>query len=461
MGLIELVFSGFVCLASLWLARGAIANPRNICTDDLAILFTGAFMGLGPWLSASTNHWRLRFEEPRILIAVYSACLLYMVGIAIGRKAGGLGSDAVNLKELWARAIGVPAAAALFLEISIWIFRLYVGARYGVFFSGSATSERMLSLPYGVVIIGNLIGVISLATLAWCALVVISPSVRSKKVVAYLVLTSQIAGAFLQGRRWLLLVVVFIALAAVINKAHAAKISFRRSAAVLGTIIVCLFLIQVFLTFRSVYYLHGDAQDPFEDLSISARESIGLRDSPEEKENNMANISARALFTNDFLCRIVGRQQQIYPMYGKAFAADFVWAIPSALFPFKKTWMATEQMIEQHYGLPIQDASSTWIAYGYADGGLAGAILVGCIFGYVCRIVEIWAVRHIKRNSFLAAVFVGGLISLAWNVESSPSDLWIFLRNAVLLGGIVMLLPKAQRGRAMNAPTMEARELKK
>ena len=112
-------------------------------------------------------------------------------------------------------------------------------------------------------------------------------------------------------------------------------------------------------------------------------------------------------------------------MRGQVFAAALVSTIPRFLWPDKErvmsaeTWQV-EELIEEHFGLPLVDMASTVLTHGYADGGVLGVILYMAGFGLALGFCERFLGGARSALLGLAAYAMG--MSLAVQVEGNVTD---------------------------------------
>jgi len=126
-------------------------------------------------------------------------------------------------------------------------------------------------------------------------------------------------------------------------------------------------------------------------------------------------------------------------MGGRVFLTAVLAAVPRALWPGKEQLMATEtwqveELIEEHFGLPIFDMASSVLAHGYADGGLLGVVLYMALQGAVLGVCDRRA--GTSRCALLGlcayALGVGTAVQVEMNVTS------ILVTGRYLLGLLLL-----------------------
>jgi len=118
-----------------------------------------------------------------------------------------------------------------------------------------------------------------------------------------------------------------------------------------------------------------------------------------------------------------------------------------------ETWQV-EELIEEHFGLPIVDMASTVLTHGYADGGLLGVLIYMVLLGSFLGVCE----RSLgaSRSSILGVYVYALGLATAIQVEGDVTDLFTIGRLiAVLL--LVNWLAGHRIERWVTAPRSHAR----
>jgi hypothetical protein len=148
------------------------------------------------------------------------------------------------------------------------------------------------------------------------------------------------------------------------------------------------------------------------------------------------NVHRRSRFL-DLLLDVMAAQGEGAPvMAGAALRAAAVATVPRAIWGGKEQLMASgiwhvEDLVQEHYGLPIVDMASTVITHGYADGGLPGAVLYMALLGVLLGVCERAGGR--SRSSLLGLWVYGLGASLAIQVEANVTDLFAVGRVIAVL----------------------------
>jgi hypothetical protein len=142
----------------------------------------------------------------------------------------------------------------------------------------------------------------------------------------------------------------------------------------------------------------------------------------------------------DLLVDVMAAHDRGVPfMGGRVFLAALVATIPRAIWPGKERLMATqswqvEELIEEHFGLPIVDMASTVLTHGYVDGGLLGVLIYMAFLGGFLGVCE----RSLgaSRSSFLGVYVYALGLATAIQVEGDVTNLFAFGR----LIGVLLLV---------------------
>ena len=115
-------------------------------------------------------------------------------------------------------------------------------------------------------------------------------------------------------------------------------------------------------------------------------------------------------------------------MGGQVLVAALAAAVPRAFWPGKEQVMATEtwqveELIEQHFGLPILDMASSVLTHGYADGGVTGVVLYMMFLGIVLGCCE--GRLRTSRCALLGAYVYTLGVGMAVQVEANVTDVLV------------------------------------
>jgi hypothetical protein len=204
-----------------------------------------------------------------------------------------------------------------------------------------------------------------------------------------------------------------------------------------------------------------------QDVLPDALATFDLRRSFAESGGYVENVRQRSQIL-DLLVDIMAAHRDGAPfMGGKVLVAALVAVTPRALWPGKERLMATEtwqveELIEEHFGLPLFDMASTVLAHGYADGGLVGVVLYMALLGAVLGVCERKA--GTARCALLGLYAYALGMGTAIQVEANVTDIFAVVRVlAVLLAAdwlagrpIERWVTDARRRAPLRRPAWEA-----
>jgi hypothetical protein len=167
------------------------------------------------------------------------------------------------------------------------------------------------------------------------------------------------------------------------------------------------------------------------DVIPNALASFDLRKSFGADSPYVANVRQRSNIS-DLLVDVMAAHDRGVPfLRGRVFLTALVAAVPRALWPGKERLLATEtwqveELIQQHFGLPIFDVASTVLTHGYADGGLLGVLLYMAGLGAVLGLCE----RRVgaSRCAVLGLCVYALGVAMAVQVEANVTDVLVIGR---------------------------------
>ena len=328
----------------------------------------------------------------------------------------------------WVKSEG-PSIRSLSLAVtvlvSLWVSRFYIGADYGMIFSGSANEEAVLELPYWLSTGASMIAMLGGGALIIVTVVLARHGARW----LLIVVSAELAWGFVSGGRreltFLVIVVLWIAWQARLLRLPA-LVGLLTMGAVLLYSVTPLFLVVRDANFD--YLRQGTP--PFDALKYAivdgyARCGVGIDCLDLARENVEARTSV-----SEFSKSIVDAVENGYGFLGGAgILHSLSWAIPSAIFP--KPDLMTEQFLQASFGLPLVDDAISVPALAYADLGLLGCVLAGAC---VALFVKAFARLAMKQSNMLLKVsMLFALVRILWSIEIDPLAFAILLRDSLLL----------------------------
>jgi len=443
----ELILATIIIAFTLIASRRAILYPAGINLLDIVLIFTGIYFGFGPWVAFIYGGGRFIYDmylppEPvSLLLKAYLVIGLYMLGLwcmrwfAVNSKKSKLlrsGSrDRFSLIELFRQYRMIKWQLVATIMGLIWFLRVIIGLRYGIWFSGTATMERVLGMPYYIVIFNQLSVIMAMGILVWGSTSFWTDRRLFIRFTAAAVLLSEFCWAFVKGRRWILIWFVFVFLGFLASKR---KLKLKNVIVVLLVVVFAFQLVfPFFLGVRRFYsIMEGKSRNPivrFAKAVVLAYENHDTALTGIHSEN----LRARPLFLRRFICRICEGLNKEPPMMGTVLLRTFESAIPHMIFPGKRAKLPAEQLIQEHFNYRLADTAASWPAVGCAEFGLPGGFIIGLFVGLFIICAERWSRAILIRHPFVALSFIGGLIVRLVNVEDVPTSSWVLCRNVLVM----------------------------
>jgi hypothetical protein len=121
-------------------------------------------------------------------------------------------------------------------------------------------------------------------------------------------------------------------------------------------------------------------------------------------------------------------------MLGEATANNLIWVVPRFLYPDKINQLRPEPTVQAFFGMPEHDEGSNWPAYGLADFGPPGGIIVGLIFGAFLVVGQRAATKAMFTGAHLAGAFLlAACFHSLMMVDTGPDATLQAFRDATLL----------------------------
>lgn len=255
-----------------------------------------------------------------------------------------------------------------------------------------------------------------------------------RRCVGFLLVTGELGYALLWSRRSLFVVIVVLLL---VGLWTGRRLRLRQMVAYGAVTAFLLFVMWPF-----IFHLRAVAQESglyradnaartdilIRDVIPDALATFDLRASFGADSPYLYNVRERSNIP-DLLVDVMAAHDRGVPfMGGRVFLTALVAAVPRALWPGKEQLMATqtwqvEELIEQHFGLPIFDMASTVLTHGYADGGLPGSLVYMALLGAVLGFCERRAGR--SRCALLGLYVYALGVATAVQVETNVTDVLV------------------------------------
>ncbi len=446
---IELIMATVVIVIVILMTRRVLFRPENMSAFDIALIFAGLFFGMGPWIAFIyggfefyAGHKIYRPEPPDLLLKAYFVIILYILGVSIvqrtfcawkNHKKNLLSSHRqFTITKVFEKYSEINWQSVVVIIGCIWFLRIFVVAKYGIWISGSASRERILSQPYYIVVLNLLAETMVLGCLAWASTAFWTKKRNITKYIAGSILLLEFLWMFTKGRSQIIIWMVILFLG---------FLAAKRKLSLKYIIVFCFlaagafqFIFPVFLRFRNMYhsYTLSKIQNPVEHIS----KAVVLTFKTYKQYGNKTlkeNRRIRPLFLRAFICRVCEGLNEKPPMMGRALIRSVECVIPAAIFPGKKSNLPPEQLIQQYFDYPLNDTASTWPAIFCADFGIPGGVIAGLIVGLWIICMELCARFIIYRHPLVSLSIIAAMIACLVKVESNPALNWMLCRNIAVI----------------------------
>lgn len=407
----------------------------SICLSDVAFWMIGITFGVAPIIMIIFNQPFYDFDESVIFMA-YTGVLLFMFGLVLSKQIWFKKFIKKNPNKNKIIFDGLRQISERHIKqsyISTIVIRFIMAFIYGIFISGTATAERVASLPYYIFVLRSLLDLTLFGILLWS----FAKILKNKKftVLPSIIIIIETAYLFLRGRRLLLFslfmfLFVYLALGNKLNK----KIVFF-------TFIIFIFFVSTafpfFLSFRNFFLGGGQlAGGLFESFtySIETAYRTGI-----DKYSYQENIATR-LYIMGWSMDIINKTGLYSGLYGIALLSNIIWAIPSFIMPLKGSLVNPEALINFTFALNPVDSPSNWIAYAFADFGLVGSFFYGFIFGSLLSAADFITFKVSRLYPLLAFIIFGSFLYLSFMIEEMPASTFTIIRDCTILFVITKLI---------------------
>lgn len=427
--ILELTLSSVILLITYNFIIRGYKHPNCLTLNDIAIWTTGLAFGIAPFIYIYNGGI---FQDNNLLdvFLSYFGILLFIYGLKITRFKNFEISHLKSFKGSYFSSLNeivnnISKEKIILIYLLFFIIRLYIGVKYELLVSGSETEDRILSLPYEIIIIRSIINFFIFPSMVWSA----TQIVNKKKLtfVPSVILFSEFIQMFFQGRRQILfLFFVFLFVSIVLTK----KIKKRL---IIWTAIIAFVFITIispsFLIFRNLYL---DNQNKINSVDNVLYNLPLLFSTNNNSELNKENLRIRS-YINDWNLKIIERSGIFDGLNGKVFLLSAYWIIPRFLLPNKYSTITPEFLINRFSNNQITDSPENLVGYGFADFGLIGSLIYGMTFGIILSFVENIANRFKDRLKFMSLSLISVFMFTAFSVEQSLISVFAVLRSALIL----------------------------
>lgn len=412
-------------------------RPKNVNLIRILVVAFGLHFGLMPlygfFITWMNDNWP--FEAQEVFDAYW--CLYVFLG-------GLLTVLAIfdRLPKKFRRGWTIPQLlekqySDISMRVATIYFALIIGflLGYNIYFGytsyASGTLERNLSVPYSLVVLKSLAGVLVCGLIGYGAIHLI----RGKQfwfLGLLMLLSNNLLDPYAR-RKYMLVVLLLILIKLLIDRF---KVKFRE-VIILGS--AGLFILIVFFPFLFVFRQltiedpkgkksNSDLAETYEisQGSRGERLSKGLQDNEAYRANQIAR--------NIEYMRLPGNENNY--MNGLLLAFQVSKVVPRALYPTKiesRQLNSPESIVFVYYGKKGFDMTDNFPIYGYLEFGFWGAFILGVIQGSILIIFEWFAFQFQKIQSFLGLSALIYIIYYHLNLEYHYVKELSQLRELILL----------------------------
>lgn len=391
--------------------------------DILAASF-GGFFGLG---TASTQTELLLFSPH-----TFPALVLTLVGLGaayIGFQSSA-GSDETSawLPVFLKRLEGIHERTLfglLAVRIGSWAFAvsqgLIMSGTGGMMTEVGTLTSAILILSSTFKPVAILVGSVLMNSERWTV-----------RWMARLLIGIEVCQAFLGGRREIGFFVVVIAFVGYL-KAGRLRVS-QLTWSTVAPLVVLLVVGPLFYHLRNVmirYEVHSAPVEERLGLMLNevlpeTQETFKLSTMLEEEGSYRENLEKRGYILGPLAETISAVSSGADYLYGAVFVRACVLIVPRFVWPEKINYLAlddaqTEQFIQSHFLLPLEDVASTLIWNGYTEGGIVGILIYMGLFGVLLAFLQ-WRVVA-ARSTLLGAIIFGLLLTWTYRPEISIDNI--------------------------------------
>lgn len=422
--LLEFFLGGLLLFVIIFQFKQSIKNRKSISLIDISIWITGTSFGLAPFILILYGGQLPEANLINVLLS-YLGIFLFIIGLLAIKK---------NLKKsLLKKAVlidiiknvdRVNPKVVLFSYSIFFLVRAIFAFDYGIFTSGSATAERMQSLPYYLFVFRSLLDLVSWGCILWSIVKILS----NKKLILLpaIILIIETLMIFFRGRRQMLyLVFLFIYIYILLGYRINLRILIPST---LILIILINFIFPAFITFREIS-LNIKNPDLIENYSTSY---YSLLQTGIDRSRFESNIAQR-VYINSWNIDIISKSSLVDGLKGQAIISSILFVIPRPLLPFKGLLKDPEYLINYNLGLGLNDSPSNWPAYGFADFGLLGGLIYGIFLGIILSFLQYFAAYNFNKFPFFSFTILGSVSFIAFFIEETPSAVFSVFRDIIIM----------------------------
>lgn len=411
-----------------------LLNPRRVNILRITMLTFVAQFGLIPLVSffiqSTTTGIKSSFSE---LQQAYFILAIFLGGILVVQ----LFADSLNIssgrkplaESLFAFGKNNLSKKLFWSWIACMGILLYIKFAYGFTYYGSSTLERNLSLPYHLVILKSMMGILINGYIVYGLVRIIR--FRDYNPILFAFVLSDIILKLDSRTNYVIVLFLWILILAVFCKFRPSLKRLLPIASI--TVILFVVFFPILQEFRAITHQQAEA-----DLSeVDYTQALAEARSADPEKVNRSFIQNLEYRTN-FIDRNVTLQNFAAEggfMNGLNFIRQAAYVIPRFLFPEKVNYvnqLSNESAVFFFYQKRKFDFADNIPIYGYLDFGYTGVFLSGILFAFLMLFMEGMALFMLKYAPLLSFAMQFFLISTFVTHEISYTGLLAVFRDITI-----------------------------
>lgn len=434
---LELFFATGLLAIALVVAIRRLRVPQTITLIDVAVWFTAAFCGAGPWVSFISIGPTAGEFWPVSVIFGYAMVYMFVGGLLLStlfprpssRFATITGQPAASaLKETLLAATRINPIIVVLLFAGAIFVKIYYGIEYNIFTTYDQPDFLVNPVPaYVFGLYYSYVPMLVKTCLVWASITLFTRGYLTP--LSIVIITGSLLISSLQGRRWLLSDGFIIILCYIILRG----INVRTM--ILGTVVLSIIIyfgMPFIFAIRQVRTGYGSGQNSVQIYMRAVQDAIQQWNNPALSQAYAQNTGIR-MTSIQFNYMIAQAQKNTPYMMGQCFLNNITRVIPSIIYPDKLQWPRPEQAISWHYGLPDKDYASTWANHGGADFGIIGSLLYGLILGYIIRTLQAVSARLAQKMPVIGLCTFAIAYMGAVEIEMEPGTVFGGIRDLLII----------------------------
>ncbi|NSW46003.1 MAG: oligosaccharide repeat unit polymerase [Bacteroidales bacterium] len=344
-----------------------------------------------------------------------------------------------EINKLLKKYLSIPVKKKFIFFTITYIISWNIKITFNLSAYGSGNIDRVLALPYYIVVSKQLIEII-LNGIAYIEIALIVINKSYIKWIYHLPIIISMIILVATSRSWFLwLFVLSILIYFWLNQ----KVNIKMFLKYLPIIFfIYLFLFPLIIGYRNTQVELNNENENLAGIELYRETLIRLwkKDYSEFKMKNKENLESRANFMEKN--NLIMDEASIDPMMGELFFSSILYLIPRFFLPDKFVYFgahSNEVIIGNYYGIPLTDISDNIPLYGYVDFLLPGCLLAGLIVSliiYICfKIIMLLS----DKFTILATSIFAIILVTSFRVEANYILFFSLLRNILVIYILIML----------------------